>query len=293
MQTVIIGLGTNLGSREVNLRAAVDSIGRLPECRVLVASPIYQTAPVGPPQPLYLNAAVRVETGLEVDRLLDYLKKIEVALGRETTERWGARIIDLDILWSDTVKMRTSRLTIPHACLEDRAFALAPLLDVAPQLAERYACRLNALGGKPDQVGKLDQPPDWRLVTSGDRYEIEIRSLDQFDALGLALSGLANHCWQQRRDKALEIEVVQKDCTPGHECQAFVRQTVELVRSGFRYSWALVSTLHSGRVCGRLAGQRTYGQPIEMADVDVGDSADPAKILLSWSVAKLNKAEVL
>jgi 2-amino-4-hydroxy-6-hydroxymethyldihydropteridine diphosphokinase len=289
----VIGLGANLGSREANLRAAVDSIARLPECCVLAWSSIYQTDPVGPPQPRYLNAAIRIKTDLDANALLDRLKAIEVELGRETTERWGARIIDLDILWSDTVKMQTSRLTIPHPCLEDRAFALAPLLDVTPQLAERYARQLDALGGKPDQVGRLDRQPQWRLVTSDDRYKIEVRSFDRCDALALALSGLAQHCWKQDKERAFEIKVVQKECKPGEECPAFVRETVEVVRSGFRYCWALVSTLHSGRVCGRLAGQYAGEQPIEMADVAVEDSGDSAIILLSRPVAKFNKPKFL
>ncbi len=289
----VIGLGTNLGSREANLRAAVDSISRLPECRVLASSTIYQTDPVGPPQPRYLNAAVRIKTDLDANALLDRLKQIEVALGRETTERWGARIIDLDILWSDTVRMQTSRLTVPHPCLEDRAFALAPLLDVAPQLAERYAHQLDALGGKPDRVGRLDQQSQLRPVTSDDQCEIEIRSFDRCDALALALKGLAQHCWEQDNNKALEIEVVEKECQPGEECRTFVREAVELVRSGFRYCWALVSTIHKGRVRGRLAGYRVGGRPIEMADVVVEDRGDPAIILLSWPVVKFNKPKFL
>jgi len=289
----VIGLGANLGSREANLRAAVDSISRMPRCRVLASSSIYQTDPVGPPQPRYLNAAVRLKTDLDANALLDRLKAIEVALGRVTTQRWGARIIDLDILWSDTVKMRTSRLTVPHPCLEDRAFALAPLLDVAPQLAERYARRLDALGGKPDQVGRLEQTPQWRLIASDNRLEIKSRSFDRSDALAHALKGLAEHCWEQDKKGEFEIRVVQKECRPGQECQAFVREAIELVRSGFRYCWALVSSLDSGRVYGRLAGHTASGYPIDMVDVAVEDGGEPTIILLSWTVVKFNKPKFL
>lgn len=85
-----------------------------------------------PPQPKYLNAAVLLETDLEPEALLDRLLEIERAHGRERREKWGPRTIDLDILWIDGVTHATEKLVVPHPHLRERAFALRPLLDVAP-----------------------------------------------------------------------------------------------------------------------------------------------------------------
>ena len=85
-----------------------------------------------PPQPKYLNAAVLLETDLEPEALLDRLLEIERAHGRERREKWGPRTIDLDILWIDGVSFATEKLVVLHPHLRERAFALRPLLDVAP-----------------------------------------------------------------------------------------------------------------------------------------------------------------
>ena len=137
MIRAVVGLGTNLGDRLASLRAAVTEIGA--RSRVIAVSSVYETRPVGgPPQGDFLNAAVRLEWGGDALSLLDALLTIERSLGRirDPALRWGPRTIDLDVLWIDGLTLATARLTVPHPRLRERAFALLPLLDVAPELAD-------------------------------------------------------------------------------------------------------------------------------------------------------------
>lgn len=151
----VIGLGSNLGDRGVYLARAVEQIAALPRAAAQRVSPVYETEPIGPAQPLYLNAALRVSCDESAHWLLDRLLGIERALGRIRDVRWGPRVVDLDILWGEEC-VASERLSVPHAHLRARAFALAPLLDVAPELAPAYAAALQAAGGVPRRRGALD-----------------------------------------------------------------------------------------------------------------------------------------
>ena len=152
-QDYVVGLGGNLGERERFLASGVEQIARLP-VEIVQLSPVYETPPLGPPQPSYLNAAVRVRSAHAPHALLDGLLSIEAALGRVRDVRWGPRVLDLDILWAESAFV-SERLTIPHSQLSARTFALAPLLDVAPELAASYGAALHALGGAPRVYGAL------------------------------------------------------------------------------------------------------------------------------------------
>jgi 2-amino-4-hydroxy-6-hydroxymethyldihydropteridine diphosphokinase len=99
---------------------------------VLATSRVYATAPVGPPQPEYLNAAALITWNEDAEALLDALLAIESGLGRVRGEKWGPRTIDLDVLWIEGQAVATPRLVVPHPHLKERAFALAPMLEVAP-----------------------------------------------------------------------------------------------------------------------------------------------------------------
>ena len=154
VSTFVIGAGSNLGSPCDNLARGLSQLGRVPELRVEALSRVYETDPVGPPQPRYLNAAVRVSTELPALALLDRLLAIEAALGRVRDVRWGPRTLDLDLLWADQ-PVSSERLRVPHPHLSERTFALAPLLDVAPELASQYAAPLERLGGTPEVWGRL------------------------------------------------------------------------------------------------------------------------------------------
>jgi len=127
-----IALGTNLGERLANLRAAIQSLP--PDVNVLAESHIYETPPWGyEDQPAFLNMVVKGETDLEPEALLTYLKQLEVELGREQNFRWGPRLIDLDILFYDDLVIDTPPLVIPHPRLHERGFVLVPLADVAAE----------------------------------------------------------------------------------------------------------------------------------------------------------------
>ncbi len=164
----VIGLGTNLGDRLENLIAARRALAATPGITVLAWSSIVETDAQGPPQPRYLNAAVRIETSLDAEALLDACLAIERSLGRVRGERWGPRTIDLDILHLGGLSVRTDRVVVPHPHLLERAFALGPLLEVAPELAPRWAEVLTALGGPPPPhvAGAGDPVRGW---TSRDR----------------------------------------------------------------------------------------------------------------------------
>lgn len=131
---VVIGLGANLGERLATLRAAAQAIGALGELKA--KSAIYETdavlQPGAPPQPKFLNAAVLLETALAPEALLENLHAIERGHGRERREKWSARTLDLDVLWIEGMTLSTPKLVVPHPNLKERAFALRPLLDVAP-----------------------------------------------------------------------------------------------------------------------------------------------------------------
>ena len=131
---VYIGLGSNEGDRERNLCAAVEAVRRIDAVAVLRRSALYDSAPIGPPQPRYLNAVIELECGLPPQRLLAILKHIEAELGRRASRRWGPRAIDLDILLWDTEVIADANLQVPHLELHKRRFVLEPLAELAPEL---------------------------------------------------------------------------------------------------------------------------------------------------------------
>lgn len=134
---LVIGLGGNLGDRRATLERAVDLLRDDPALQVLAVSPFYETAPVGgPPQGDFLNGAALVETALPPRAVLDRLLAVEQRLGRVRRERNGPRTIDLDLLWIDGESVDEPGLEVPHPRLAERAFALHPLLDVAPDASD-------------------------------------------------------------------------------------------------------------------------------------------------------------
>lgn len=135
MSTAFVALGSNLGDSRAHLAQAVDALAALPGTRVVARSRIFQTPPWGVlEQPVFLNAAVRLETSLAPHELLDALLGIERAAGRIRDQRWGPRTLDLDLLHMDGVEVHDDRLTLPHPRMSERAFVLLPLHDVAPEL---------------------------------------------------------------------------------------------------------------------------------------------------------------
>lgn len=128
-----LGLGSNVGDRLAALQEAVDLLHATDGVRVDVVSSVYETDPIGgPEQDPFLNIALRVATRRGPWRLLRAGQAVEKRLGRERTVRWGPRTIDVDVLLYETRVVRVPRLEIPHPRLTERAFALVPLIEVAP-----------------------------------------------------------------------------------------------------------------------------------------------------------------
>jgi 2-amino-4-hydroxy-6-hydroxymethyldihydropteridine diphosphokinase len=131
-----IGLGSNIGDRELKLLMAVAELGKLAGSRITALSPFYETEPVGGvAQDNFYNAVARIATTLSPSALLDELKRIEVKVfHRKESVHWGPRSMDLDILLYGDQVLRDDRLTIPHPLLAERRFVLRPLADIAPSL---------------------------------------------------------------------------------------------------------------------------------------------------------------
>jgi 2-amino-4-hydroxy-6-hydroxymethyldihydropteridine diphosphokinase len=128
-----VGLGSNLGDRAAYLLLGLSALSRLPKTHLLRLSPVYETDPVGPPQPPYLNMVAELETELSPKGLLAEMLRIEKALGRERRERWGPRTLDLDLLLYGDLVLEEAGLSVPHPRLHERAFVLVPLLDLLPK----------------------------------------------------------------------------------------------------------------------------------------------------------------
>lgn len=132
MKQVFLGLGTNLGDREEQIRLAVHHLNAR-AIHVSRLSPIYETEPEGfLDQGLFLNAVAEAQTMLAPRELLTAIKQIEVAMKRIGTQRNGPRIIDIDILFYENEVIHEPGLEIPHPRLRERRFVLAPLADIAP-----------------------------------------------------------------------------------------------------------------------------------------------------------------
>ena len=158
MTTVYLGLGSNIGDRIEQLNQAVRNLAAR-DITVDAVSSAYETEPVGEilDQPDFLNAAVRVETDLEPEALLDVLKSIEADQGRESDRpRHSPRVIDIDLLLYGDLEYETARLRLPHREVTSRRFVLVPLLELDPDLATPAGDRLqDALDALP--VGQGDQ----------------------------------------------------------------------------------------------------------------------------------------
>ena len=146
-----VGLGANLGPREITLLRAIDLLAATEGVDVLEVSQLRETEPVGVvDQPPFLNGAVQIETSLEPRVLLDALLEIERSLGRVRAERWGPRTIDLDLLVYDDDVVDEPGLRVPHPLLHERRFALEPLAELDPDLV------VPGLGRVSEALAALD-----------------------------------------------------------------------------------------------------------------------------------------
>ncbi|RDC64851.1 2-amino-4-hydroxy-6-hydroxymethyldihydropteridine diphosphokinase [Adhaeribacter pallidiroseus] len=154
MPTTYLLLGSNLGNRLDLLKQARDLIaGRLGAISQL--SGIYETAAWGlENQQAFLNQVLAVETTLMPEELLRQINNLEAELGRVRLERWGARVIDIDILYYDQLVLQTQRLTVPHPELQNRRFTLVPLVQIVPDFVHPalQQSNLQLLEQCPDQL---------------------------------------------------------------------------------------------------------------------------------------------
>lgn len=179
VETIYLSLGTNLGRRSANLRAALASLS--PEIKIRKVSPVYETEPWGfRDQPAFLNQVVEAETELSPHEVLVLVKRLETLLGREPTFRYGPRVIDIDVLFYGDQVFETVDLFIPHPRLAERAFVLVPLADLAPDFVHpvfrkkisdllvqvdrsgvrRVMDRMPAFGSRTFVMGVLNVTPD-------------------------------------------------------------------------------------------------------------------------------------
>lgn len=132
---VYIGVGSNLGKKKENYLEALDRIAKIPHTRIIKESSLYESEPLGDSKEWYVNGAIEVETELGPEELFKRCKNIERAMGRKKVrKKWGTRIIDLDVLLYNNLKLEKRNLKIPHPEMHTRKFVLIPLSEIAPQV---------------------------------------------------------------------------------------------------------------------------------------------------------------
>jgi len=151
---VYIGLGSNLGDRKANIREAEDRLAKLPETRIVKASSLYESEPLGDAKTWFVNNVLEIETEFDPDEFLKRTRAIEASMGRKRVKgkRWGSRIIDLDILLFDNQTVSKRNLKIPHPEMHKRRFVLLPLSELAPHVTHPQlgAAISELLGGLKD-----------------------------------------------------------------------------------------------------------------------------------------------
>lgn len=130
-----IGLGSNEGNKLENIKSAIQSIIKLPDCSIERISSVYETLPFGDiKQNNFLNVVIKISTGYEPQKLFTELKKIEINLGRVVRQKWGPREIDLDILFFNDLIFSDEIITLPHKGIIYRDFVLVPLVEIEPEI---------------------------------------------------------------------------------------------------------------------------------------------------------------
>lgn len=153
MARAFLSLGSNMGESWRLLREAVASLDS-----VVAVSPVYRTEPMGgPEQDPFLNIVVELDTALNARELLGVCHRLESAADRVRTVRWGPRTLDVDIVWIEGVTVDEPDLQVPHPRMRERRFVMAPLADIAPDVAgEDWVERAE---GRIDRIGELDAEP--------------------------------------------------------------------------------------------------------------------------------------
>lgn len=137
-----VALGANLGDAAQALSDALQALGQTPRIRLVMASSLYRTAPMDSSGPDYINAVAEVATTLSAPDLLTALQAIESSAGRERPYRNAPRTLDLDLLLYGSASIDSARLTVPHPRMNERAFVLVPLAEIAPDLVSQKMLRM-------------------------------------------------------------------------------------------------------------------------------------------------------
>ncbi len=159
--TVFIAIGSNMESPAANCRQAMDRLAESPGMTLLARSSLYRSEPFGKTdQDWFVNAVVRIDTSLSPEELLQMCQSIEQEMGRTRSEKWGPRIIDLDILFYDDLILKREGLEIPHPGIPGRSFVLVPMNEIAPdsihpQLKKPVKTLLEEIEN-PQQVQRMD-----------------------------------------------------------------------------------------------------------------------------------------
>lgn len=134
---VFIGIGSNLSDPVGQCQTALEHLKQLPDTDYIACSSFYKTSPLEAPglktneMPQFINAVCRLNTGLSPQSLIDHLQRIEKEMGRVRREKWGSRVIDLDLLFYGESIFKTDSITVPHPELHNRSFTLLPLVEIA------------------------------------------------------------------------------------------------------------------------------------------------------------------
>ena len=159
-----IGIGSNLGEKVENCRRAIKAIGSDARNRLVGCSRFYRTEPMGKKdQEWFINGVAAVETTMSPRELLEFLLSIEKEMGRDRIERWGPRIIDLDILFYGDRVLNEEGLQIPHPRLHERRFVMVPLKDIAPDLVHPVLQRtVSQILGELNAADEVSPVPEER-----------------------------------------------------------------------------------------------------------------------------------
>lgn len=154
-----VGVGSNLDLPEAQVERAIGCLGTLPDTRLLRRSSLFRSRPLGPvAQPDFINAAAALLTQLEAPALFAQLRNLERALGRSPSrERWGPRVIDLDLLLFADLRIDEVELKLPHPGIAQRNFVLYPLMEIAPQVL------IPGVGRVHEAAARVDGDGIWRI----------------------------------------------------------------------------------------------------------------------------------
>ncbi|MBS3813650.1 2-amino-4-hydroxy-6-hydroxymethyldihydropteridine diphosphokinase [Candidatus Bipolaricaulota bacterium] len=134
MVRAFVGLGSNLGDRKANIANSLQLLSRAEGIHLIDRSSNYETEPIGPTQPWFINSAIEIQTSLSPEDLLDGCKEVEKRIGRVDSLHWGPRLVDLDLLLYGDRVIEKDNIDVPHSQMAKRKFVLLPLLELDSEL---------------------------------------------------------------------------------------------------------------------------------------------------------------